>query len=40
MVSGNLNLMDDDKWQTSGVTDYLAKPFDRQDLINMVDKYL
>ena len=40
MVSGNLNLVDDNKWQTSGITDYLPKPFDREDLIKMIERHL
>ena len=40
MVSGNLNLIEEDKLQSSGITDYLAKPFTRDDLQNIVDKYL
>ena len=40
MVSGNLQMIDEDKLQSSGITDYLAKPFTREDLQNIVEKYL
>ena len=40
MVSGNLQMVDEDKLQSSGITDYLAKPFTREDLQNIVEKYL
>ena len=40
MVSGNLNLIEEGKWHNSGITDYVAKPFNCEDLKNIIDKYL
>ncbi len=40
MVTGNKGLVDRAKARFSGATDYLTKPFDHQELIAMVFRYL
>ena len=40
MVTGNKGLIDRAKARLAGATDYLTKPFDQQDLIAMVFRYL
>lgn len=40
MVSGNTGMLDRAKAQAAGATDYLTKPFSREDLLAIVDTYL
>ena len=40
MVTGNKGLVDRAKARFSGATDYLTKPFEHQELIAMVFRYL
>ena len=40
MVSGNFQMIDKEQLYSSGITDYLAKPFSREDLLAIIDKYL
>jgi twitching motility two-component system response regulator PilG len=40
MVSGNFQMIDKEQLYSSGITDYLAKPFSKEDLLKIVAKYL
>lgn len=40
MVSGNAGALDRAKAESSGATDYLTKPFSKEGLLAIVDKYL
>lgn len=39
IVSGNKNMLDKEKMDTIGAKDFLAKPFSREDLLKVVNKY-
>ncbi len=40
MVSGNSGLLDKEKAKAAGATDYLIKPFSREELLAIVDQHL
>ena len=40
MISGNEKMLTPENIQQAGATDYLAKPFSKEILLNIIDKYL
>jgi two-component system, chemotaxis family, response regulator PixG len=40
MVSGNTGMLDKEKARAAGATDYLTKPFTREELLALVEKHL
>jgi two-component system, chemotaxis family, response regulator PixG len=40
MVSGNTGMLDKEKAKAAGATDYLTKPFTREELLNLVEQHL